>query len=229
MKNLKFALCALMISLCATVYAQQILSTDMTITKPIYFMKMGDNALKLDPANDKCTLRFNTFGNGYISYELELEGPTIAEVCKAANMTENKLYYTWTGNTNRNLNAMKMSNNGYPFYMVATPSQKMDGMFAQSSDGWMILVTGQVKCITDVHSGMTVSQITDKLKGLIGNGISMKEVGTEGALKKYALYGARVQNNGVSRPAEFRVDDAYAFFYFDAEGKLAKWYMVKQW
>ena len=77
----------------------------MTITKPIYFTKLGDNSMKMDGVNDKATMRFFTFGNGYITYELELSGPTIKAVCDSQKeLKGDKLYFTWTGNTNRSIN-----------------------------------------------------------------------------------------------------------------------------
>lgn len=203
----------------------------MTITKNIYFMKMGNSPMKMDGVNDKATIRFFTFGNGYITYELEVSGPTIKEVCASQPALKgDKLYYTWSGNTNKNINAMCLSANGSPMYMVATPSQKMDGILGKSPDGWMVLITDQVpNCITDVHSGMTLSEITEGMKGLLNTpNLAMKEIGTENGLKKYTLFGARLQDDAIRDDlSHFKMDDPYAHFYFDNDGKLVKWYRVK--
>ena len=217
--------------LCGKSMAQKILSSDMTITKPIYFMKVSDTPMKMDGVNDKATIRFFTFGNGYITYELELSGPTIKEICDSQEeLKGDKLYFTWTGNTNRSINAMCLSNNGLPMYLVATPSQKMDGILAKDSDGWMVMLTKQVpSCITDVHSGMTLSEITEGLKGLLKTPtVVMKETGTENGLKKYTLFGARLQDDIIRDDlTHLKQDDPYAHFYFDNAGKLVKWYLVK--
>lgn len=231
MNNLKTVLLVLMMCICDQVMAQRILSSDMTTTKPINFMKLADTMMKFDGVNDKATLRFFTFGNGYITYELEISGPTAKGICdKQKELKGDKLYYTWTGNTNRSINAMEMSNNGFPAYLVMTPSQKMDGFFAQSSDGLMVMVTGQIPdCITDVHSGMTLSEITTSMKGLLNTpSVEMKEIGTENGLKKYTLFGARLQNDVIRKNlTHVKQDDPYAHFYFDNAGKLVKWYRVK--
>lgn len=230
MRSLKTILLVLMLCLCGQTMAQQILSSDMTVTKPIYFMKLKDTPIKMDGVNDKATIRLFMFGNGYICYELELSGPTIKEICDSQEeLKGDKLYFTWTGNTNRNMNAMYMPNNGSPMYLVATPSQKMDGILGKSSDGWMVVITDQIKCYTDVHSGMTLSEITEGMKGLLNTPtVVMNEAGTENGLKKYTLFGARLQDDIIRNDlTHLKQDDPYAHFYFDNAGKLVKWYFAK--
>lgn len=230
MRSLKTILLVLMMCLCGKSMAQEILSSDMTITKPIYFMKLGDTPMKMDGVNDKATLRFFKF-NSYMTYELELSGPTIKEICDSQKeLKGDKLYFTWTGDTNRSIGAGCMWNDGLPMYLVATPPQRMDGILAESSDGWMVLITNQIpSCITDVHSGMTLSEITEGMKGLLKTTtVVMKETGTENGLKKYTLFGARLQDDIIRDDlTHLKQDDPYAHFYFDNAGKLVKWYQVK--
>ena len=231
MRSLKTILLVLMVCLCGKSMAQEILSSDMTITKPIGFMKLGDKTMKMDGVNDKATMRFFTFGNGYITYELELSGPTIKAVCDSEKeLKGDKLYFTWTGNTNRSINAACLSNKGLPMYLVATLSQKFDGMLGKTSDGWGVVITGQIpSCVTDVHSGMTLSEITEAMKGLLKTtAVAMKETGTENGLKKYTLFGASLQDDIIRDDlTHLKRDDPYAHFYFDNAGKLIKWYLVK--
>lgn len=231
MKNLKKILFVFLLTFCGKAMAQQILSSDMTVSKPIIAMLINNSPMKMDGVNDKATIRFFTFGNGYITYELEVSGPTVKEICDSREeLKGDKLYYTWSGNTNRNLNAMCLSNAGSPMYMVATPSQKMDGMLGCKGNEWLTVITGQVPgCITDVHTGMNLSEITEGMKGLLNTpSVVMNEVGTEGGLKKYTLFGARLQDDAIRDDlTHLKQDDAYAHFWFDEEGKLVKWYRVK--
>lgn len=82
MKTLKLVFGIIALCMGVSSNAQQILSSDMTITKPIYFMKVGGNPVKMDPAKDSCTVRFFKFNDGYITYDLELSGSTIRKMLK---------------------------------------------------------------------------------------------------------------------------------------------------
>lgn len=233
MKTLKLMLCFVALSLCISVSAQQPLANDMVITKPVYFIKAGGNPLKLDPANDKCTVRFFKFNDDFITYDLELSGPTIKNLLQNSGEKVEKMNFTWTGNVDRVanapcINAMSMKNKGYPAYLVATPSQQMDGFLAQDESGWMVMITGQINFISGISIGMTLSEIKGKLKGMT-NLVNLEKSGTDGTMTIYTLYGARLQNDVYKRNSvQVRKDNAYAHFYLDANGKLVKWYMVKK-
>ena len=105
MKTLKLMLCFVALCLGISAHAQQPLSQDMTITKPVFYAKIGGNQLKMDPANDKCTLRFFKFKSGFITYDLELSGPTIKKILQDSGETVEKMNFTWTGNVDRVANA----------------------------------------------------------------------------------------------------------------------------
>lgn len=233
MKTLKLMLCLVVLCLGISAHAQQILSQNMTITKPIYYAKIGENQLKMDPANDKCTLRFFKFNDGFITYDLELSGPTIKKILQDSGEKVEKMNFTWTGNIDRVanapcINAVSSKNKGLPMYFVSTPSQQMDGFLAQQQEGWMVLITGQINFISGISTGMTLSEIKAKLKGMT-NLVNIEKSGTEGTMTRYTLYGARLKNDPYKRnTSQVHKDDAYAHFYMDANGKLVKWYMVKK-
>lgn len=233
MKTLKLMLCFVALCLGISAHAQQPLSQDMTITKPVFYAKIGGNQLKMDPANDKCTLRFFKFKSGFITYDLELSGPTIKKILQDSGETVEKMNFTWTGNVDRVanaacINAMSMKNNGYPVYLVTTPSQQTDGLLCQNETGWMVLIPGQIDFISGISTGMTLSDIKAKLKGMT-NLVNIEKSGTDGTMTIYTLYGARLKSDPYNRNvSQVRKDDAYAHFYMDANGKLVKWYMVKK-
>lgn len=233
MKTFKLMLGIVAMCLGLSAHAQQTLSQDMTITKPIYFMKAGENPLKMDPANDKCTLRFFKFKGGFITYDLEISGPTIKKILQDSGEKVEKMNFTWTGNVDRVanapcINAISSKNKGLPMYFVSTPSQQMDGFLAQQQEGWMVLISGQIKFISGISTGMTLSEIKAKLKGMT-NLVNIEKSGTDGTMTIYTLYGARLKNDPYKRnTSQVTKDDAYAHFYMDANGKLVKWYMVKK-
>lgn len=230
MKTLKLMLCFVALCLGISAHAQQTLSKDMTITKPIYYAEAGGNPLKLDPANDKCTLRFFKFSDGFITYDLELSGPTIKNLLKGNG---EKMNFTWTGNVNRVpnapcINATASKNKGLPMYFVATPSQQIDGVFGQNETGWLVVINGKIDFISGISIGMTLSEIKAKLKGMT-NLVNIEKSGTDGTMTIYTLYGARLRNDPNNRNvSQVRKDDAYAHFYMGSDGKLVKWYMVKK-
>lgn len=210
--------------------AQNLLTKDFTMTKPISVFKLRDNsALKTDPSSDKCTLRFHTFPNGYFTYELELSGKTFAEITGMAEKgvfdTDN-FYVSWTGNSNRNLNAGKLDGG---IFAVTTASGKMDGLFAPDTNGGTVVVTGQVgNCITDIHSGQTLAQVEKAVTKNLGNMIALKENGTVDGLTRYTAFSYRLKDDMIKKNlAHLKMDDPYAHFYFDSNRKLVKWYNVK--
>lgn len=233
MKTLKLVFGIIALCMGVSSNAQQILSSDMTITKPIYFMKVGGNPVKMDPAKDSCTVRFFKFNDGYITYDLELSGSTIRKMLKDGGEAGEKMNFTWTGNINRTansscINAVRIQSDGYPAYLVTTPSQQMDGFLSQRQEGWMALITGQIDFISGISIGMTVNEIRDKLKGM-SSAVKLVEAGKVGNLTEYTLLGARMEKDAYKRNlTHLRKDDAYAHFYVDNAGKLVKWYMVKK-
>lgn len=231
MKKTKLFLILAMLCIGIGIKAQSFMSQSLTFTKPMYFFMFGDNKVKMDPQKNKCTLRFNKFQNRYITYEVEMEGAEVAEIAKVVGNPDGKLHFTWTGDTQRSINAMTQSQGGKQMYMVASGTAKLDGMVAQDDSGYMVVVTKQIEknCITDIWYGMTQSEIGDKLKAKLGRLVKFDETGTEGDLKIMTVYGTRLQDDAVrSDLTHVKKDDPYAVFYFDANGKLAKWYMLKQ-
>lgn len=210
--------------------AQELLTSDFTITKPVSVFKLRDNGgLQTDPSTDKCTLRFYTFPNGYFTYELELSGDTFTEMIGAAGegvFDTNNFYVTWTGNRNVNLNAAKLDGG---IYAVMSASGKMDGLFGPNTNGGTVVVTGQIgDCITDIHSGQTLAQVQKAVTKNMGNMIALKENGTVDGLTRYTAYSYRLKDDMLKKNlAHLKMDDPYAHFYFDANQKLVKWYNVK--
>lgn len=210
---------------CSTAHAQQLITSDMTLTKPVYFLLLGDNKYKVDPAKHKGTVRVFTFGD-YITYEAELSGPDFADINKELKVSGDKIFFSWSGSTNK-INAATQMNSGQPCYFVVSTQRGLDGMLAQSDDGWMFIVTNQVpNCITDIHTGCTLADVQTALKGL-GHLITLKQTGTAGGLKVYTAYGSKMNENRVYNRVDVKNNDPYAKFYFNANGKLVKWYLMK--
>lgn len=231
MKKTKLFLILAMLCLAIGIKAQSLMSQPLSFTKPATLFMFGDEKVKLDPQKNKCTLRFNKFQNRYICYEIEMEGTDVAEIAKVVGNADGKLHFTWTGDTQRSINAVTQSQGGATMYMVASSTGQIDGMVAQGDDGYMVIVSKQIQkgCISDIWCGMTQTEIGNKLKANLGRLVSFKETGTEGNLKIMTVYGSRLQDDAVrSDLTHVKQDDPYAVFYFDANGKLAKWYMLKQ-
>lgn len=212
-----------MLCLSISTSAQQMITSDLEITKPMYFHQLNGSNFKLDPATHKGTLRVFVSGK-YLTYEVELSGPVFEEANKANNKSGDKTYFTWTGSTDY-MNAALLNGNTY---LVADTQRRMDGLFAEKEGNWMFLVTGQLSnCITDIHTGCTVSDVKNGLKGL-GQVTAFKETGVVGSLTEYTMYGAKLHDHPILDKTDVRKDDPYAKFYFDKNGKLVKWFMMKR-
>ena len=223
MKSVFAILCLFALSLSTN--AQQMLTSDITVTYPIYYHKLGGSDYRLDPATHNATLRFFSFGK-YFTYEIELSGPVFKEANQSINKKGDKRYFSWSGSTDFMSAAHITSPNN--MYVLADAQKRMDGLFGKGDEGWMVIVTGQLKnCITDIHSGSTLTEVQTAMKGL-GQYTSFKETGTVGSLKEYTVYGFQLDDHPIRNQTTARKDDPYAKFYFNANNVLVKWYMLKR-
>lgn len=205
----------LLLAFSLNAYAQQLITSDITISKPLSIFSYENNVVRVDPAKHKATLRVFTFDK-YVTYELALSGPDFS---KDRNST---LYFSWVGSTNK---IAAISQDG-PMYAVANNSG-VDGLFGYNSEvGWMVAISKKLvnNCITNIHSGCSITDVREAIMSL-GAAVSLKETGTKQNLKEYTLYGLQLHDHPFLNKSTARTDDPYAKFYFDANNKLVKWYM----
>lgn len=226
-KTLKAALFAfVMFGVNMASRAQEIVTSDMTVTKPISLIQLSGTNYKTDPSSNKATIRVFTFGK-YITYELEVAGSFFEEAHKSAGTTGDKNYFTWSGSTDwMNVGHITSPNTAY---LVLDSQRNMDGMLGMTNNIWVVLVSGKVgNCVTDIHTGSTLDEIKESIKGL-SSMMTIKETGTVDGLKEYTAFGAALHDDPIySNRVNARNDDPYAKFYFGADGKLVKWYMMKR-
>lgn len=191
-----------------------------TITKPLNFLSLpaGQQA-PMNISTCKVSLEVIPFGREGNTIILNLDIPEIRE----AGMEH--IYYSWSGKDVHLYPSIEQGSQTLTILRGSKPQCYLIRMDSKGKDTWATGIAAIDGAINyDIHKGMTKTELEDQCSEL---GLSrLKETGSIGNLTVYTLYWIDMQKRYDflgDYSYEVGNNKEYGRFYFDAQGKLAKW------
>lgn len=184
------------------------------VTKPLFAATFDDNTVSADPSKHKVQFEIMNFGD---------EGNTVLMTLDLAN--DGKMTFSWSG---YNVHVAPGYDNGVGMLTVLRGST-ICGILGEKEGDWIAILQSSSKCVTisDLKKGMTRAEV-EKVCGELGLS-QFKFDCNSGNLKVYSLYWLDMSKQynlfGTDYRYVMRNDKKYGDFYFDAQGKLVKWFL----
>ena len=191
------------------------------VTKNIFRLSNPDGGnIDVDPSIFKATLEQISFGNEGNTVLLTIQGK---EDGKEINQT-----YCWSGSS---VKIVPQYSNGMPMLLImrGRTSFTACGGLVKADNGWAASLSTEQKAytISSFRKGMLRSEVENIIKKDFGLS-QFKFTRNSGNLKVYSFYWldqAKRYNLFGDYHYELRNDKKYGDFYFDAQGKLVKWFL----
>lgn len=184
------------------------------VTKPLFAVTFDSNTVSADPSKHKVQFEIMNFGD---------EGNTVLMTLDLAD--DGKMTYSWSG---YNVHVAPGYDNGVGMLTVLRGST-ICGILGEKEGDWIAILQSSSKCVTigDLKKGMTRAEV-EKVCGELGLS-QFKFDRNSGNLKVYSLYWLDMSKQynlfGTDYRYVMRNDKKYGDFYFDAQGKLVKWFL----
>lgn len=184
---------------------------------PLSLLHMNGETYKLDPTNSNATIELIPFG---------AEGKT---VMFTIDIPSESTHFTICKSGSR-ANLGPGSDGGDDMFVATNgPIQSLQdafGFLLRKGNEWMVGLLNVKGAVSDFHRGMTVTEVKDACQKL--NNSQFKQLPSKGTYNVWALYwldmGKQYDIFG-GYHYEMRNDKKWGEFYFDAQGRLMKWFL----
>lgn len=211
-------------------HAQGFITTDMELpTQPMGILSVNGNALASEGAN--FSFKWMCFDEGQRTAVIHIEWPEFLEQYKRGRPNTKTLEFSYSG---KEIRLVKGVEKGMNYYMVARGTTMCAMVAYLNIDGKAITsvqINNMDGChlIDDVYLGMNVDELKD-LTSRTMKYSSVKFLYNERNNKVYDLLWLGMRDTYKdfegTQHAEAHAKEPYGRFWFDASGKLVKWY---QW
>lgn len=199
------------------------LDKSFTLSKDVQVIILDGQSYNLGKETVPATLEVIPFGASGNTIILDIEVPGAKEQGVSTA-------YSWSG---KHVHLAPVVEQGSDVYMIMRGQTTCGYMSRVKMDdgtylwGARVNATNATRTVSDIQKGMTISEMEDKCAEL---GLSkFKQLRQSGGMKVYGLYWVDLQKQynmwGTDYRYQMRNDKLYGEFYFDAKGKLVKWFI----
>ena len=225
-RNLLFAA---MLIMAVAMNAQQVLTGNRILTKEGATnlglqLEKGASAIPLDVTKDELTFEVVDFGEQGCTYVLNVTANTLrSEIGDQADQS--------ISCSGRNYQLMYMEQNGSKMYLVVNPRTNnvvMGASYIKQGDATVFMgsVMDGSKTVTGLTKGITtVEDLKKTMSGLASFNCKVVFARKSGNFDVYSVKIPDMKKNvwNGQKYVDKLVEKDYGEFYFDAQGKLAKW------
>ena len=210
--------------------AQQFVTTSMDLPEqPMATFAINSSQNTIVSEGAKVTFHWQCFDEGQRTAIIHIDWPEFLEQYKQGRPNAKELEFSYSG---KQLHLMKGSRDGGNYYMVARDKTMLAMIAKMEVKGQMVTcvqinTTENCYAIDDIYLGMNVDELKD-LTSRTMKYSSVKFLYNEGTNKVYDVLwlGMRDTYKDLegTQHAEIHAKEPYGRFWFDASGKLVKWY-----
>ena len=211
-------------------WAQQFITTSMDMPeKPMATLAINSAQNTILSEGAKVSMHWQCFDQGQRTAIIHIEWPEFLKQYQQGRPNTKVLDFSYSG---KKLYLVKGSQGNASYYMITRDKTMLAMIVTQSNNGKMITSvqinnTDNCHLIDDVYLGMNIDELKDLTSRTLKNS-KVKFVGNSGVNKVYELtwLGERdkyVDLSGTTH-STLSFDEPNGRFWFDAKGKLVKWY-----
>ena len=214
--------------------AQQFVTTSMDLPEqPMATFAINSSQNTIVSEGAKVTFHWQCFDEGQRTAIIHIDWPEFLEQYKQGRPNAKELEFSYSG---KQLLLVKHSQGGAGGYMVLRDKTILAAIGKVEVNGQMITVvkinnTENCHLIDDIYLGMNVDELKDLTSRTMKHS-SVKFLYNEGTNKVYDVLwlGMRDTYKDLegTQHAEVHAKEPYGRFWFDASGKLVKWYAWSQ-
>ena len=212
--------------------AQQVITTSMDLPEqPMALFILNSNSITSEGA--KVTFHWQCFDEGQRTAIIHIDWPEFLEQYKQGRPNAKELEFSYSG---KQLHLMKQSQGGDSGYVLLRDKTVLAGIVTFENKGQKVTAvkinnTENCHAIDDIYLGMNVDELKDLTSRTMKHS-SVKFLYNEGTNKVYDVLwlGMRDTYKDLegTQHAEVHAKEPYGRFWFDASGKLVKWYAWSQ-
>ena len=226
MKKIMFSvLVTTMLSLGARAQ-QQLITTSMDLPEqPMTTFSVNSDGMLSEGA--KVTFHWQCFDEGQRTAIIHIDWPEFLEQYKQGRPNAKELEFSYSG---KQLLLVKGSQGGASGYLVLRDKTLLAAIAKSDVNGQMgVLINNTENChlIDDIYLGMNVDELKDLTSRTMKHS-SVKFLYKEGTNKVYDVLWLGMRDTYKdfegTQHAEVHAKEPYGRFWFDASGKLVKWY-----
>ncbi|MBR0115888.1 MAG: hypothetical protein IJM04_01265 [Prevotella sp.] len=175
--------------------------------------------------NAKFSLTWICFDSGQRTCIVELDWPFFLNEMKKTKPYQKKVQFSWSG---KDLRLVKQSDGkGNHGYIISKNGVELGGLVAVMVNGvskWCFGYTTNkdTPAMTDIWTGMNIDEFKDITAAEVA-GSSVKFLCKNGNMNVYQLLW--LGESGTEQKRNLHLNKEWGRFWFDASGKLVKWYM----
>ena len=210
--------------------AQQFVTTSMDLPEqPMATFAINSSQNTIVSEGAKVTFHWQCFDEGQRTAIIHIDWPEFLEQYKQGRPNAKELEFSYSG---KQLHLLKGSRDGGSYYMVARDKTMLAMIVKIEINGQMrtcVQINNTENCyaIDDIYLGMNVDELKDLTSRTMKHS-SVKFLYNEGTNKVYDVLwlGMRDTYKDLegTQHAEVHAKEPYGRFWFDASGKLVKWY-----
>ena len=214
--------------------AQQVITTSMDLPEqPMATFAINSSQNTIVSEGAKVTFHWQCFDEGQRTAIIHIDWPEFLEQYKQGRPNAKELEFSYSG---KQLHLLKGSRDGGSYYMVARDKTMLAMIVKIEINGQMrtcVQINNTENCyaIDDIYLGMNVDELKDLTSRTMKHS-SVKFLYNEGTNKVYDVLwlGMRDTYKDLegTQHAEVHAKEPYGRFWFDASGKLVKWYAWSQ-
>lgn len=207
---------------------QQLITTSMDLPEqPMTTFAINSDGMLSEGA--KVTFHWQCFDDGQRTAIIHIDWPEFLEQYKQGRPNAKELEFSYSG---KQLHLMKHSQGGKSGYVVLRDKTVLAGIVPFENKGKMITAvqintTENCHLIDDIYLGMNVDELKDLTSRTMKHS-SVKFLYKEGTNKVYDVLWLGMRDTYKdfegTQHAEVHAKEPYGRFWFDASGKLVKWY-----